>query len=549
MPEIANLDVSNIAVTPVRPSVLRQYLENYDNQTVAKLLFDGFNKGFKLQYEGPRSPTVCKNLKSIELHQEDALALVMKEVHLGRIAGPFPYKPFSNLRISPVGLIPKKDGSWRLIHHLSYPEGGSINDFIDHKYCTVNYTSFDTALEMLEKLGTGALIARLDIKSAFRLLPIHPSDFELLGYKIGENYFVDKCLPFGCSISCSLFEKFSTFLEWELRRRSSSQNVVHYLDDFLVAGRANTSDCVALMDCYISLCSEIGVPLANEKTIGPTTVLTFLGLQIDTNKMIVQIPDEKLNKLRIALIETLQKTKVTLKELQSLTGLLSFCSKAIPSARAFNRRFYDAMIRLRKHYHRIRVNLEMKSDIRVWLQFLDSFNGCSYYNMGEWQTDDSITLFTDSAGGSDLGCGAIYQTHWAFMSWPREWVKKPFMKNVTFLELVPIVLAFHIWASKLKDKKIILNTDNQGLVPILNKKTCKSKKVMYLVRSLVLLTMTYNIQFKAVHFPGKLNQIADSISRQQWSRFRRLCPQADSNPVPIPESFHLLLSSPELMKS
>ena len=89
--------------------------------------------------------------------------------------------------------------------------------------------------------------------------------------------------------------------------------------------------------------------------------------------------------------------------------------------------------------------------------------------MGEWQTDNSITLFRDSAGGSDLGCGAIYQTHWAFISWPCEWVKKHFMKNVTFLESVPIVLAFHIWVSKLKDKKIILNTDNRGLILILNK--------------------------------------------------------------------------------
>ena len=59
---------------------------------------------------------------------------------------------------------------------------------------------------MLPNLGPGAQIARLDIKSAFRLLPIHKSDFELLGFKIQ-----DKCLPFGCSVSCAKFEKFSTF--------------------------------------------------------------------------------------------------------------------------------------------------------------------------------------------------------------------------------------------------------------------------------------------------------------------------------------------------
>lgn len=39
---------------------------------------------------------------------------------------------------------------------------------------------------MLEKLCSGALMARLDDKSAFRLLPVHPSDFQLLGYKIND---------------------------------------------------------------------------------------------------------------------------------------------------------------------------------------------------------------------------------------------------------------------------------------------------------------------------------------------------------------------------
>ena len=240
---------------------------------------------------------MCKNLKSIDQHEQAAIDLVLKEVELGRIAGPFPYKPLHNLRISPVGLIPKNDGSWRLIHHLSYPYGASFNDFIDTKYCSVNYTSFDTALNMFSRLGRGALASRLDIKSAFRLLPIHPSDFELLGYKICDYYFADKCLPFGCSISCSLFEKFASFLEWELKRRSSSSNIAHYLDDFLVAGEANTGQCRALMDCYISMCDEIGVPLAHEKTIGPASCLIFLGLQIDTNEIMVKIPDEKLKKV------------------------------------------------------------------------------------------------------------------------------------------------------------------------------------------------------------------------------------------------------------
>ena len=65
-------------------------------------------------------------------------------------------------------------------------------------------------------LGKGALIGKKDIKSAFRLLPIYPGDFDLLGFKIGSNYYIDNCLPMGCSISCSTFELLNiyTLVSW-----------------------------------------------------------------------------------------------------------------------------------------------------------------------------------------------------------------------------------------------------------------------------------------------------------------------------------------------
>ena len=68
--------------------------------------------------------------------------------------------------------------------------------------------------QLLTKIGKGTLIGKKDIKSAFQLLPCHPGDFYLLGFEIGSNYYIDKCLPIGCSISCKTFEQFSTFIHW-----------------------------------------------------------------------------------------------------------------------------------------------------------------------------------------------------------------------------------------------------------------------------------------------------------------------------------------------
>ncbi|KAK3104130.1 hypothetical protein FSP39_024643 [Pinctada imbricata] len=468
----------------------------------------------------------------------------MKEVRLGRLAGPFLFKPFENLLVSPVGLIPKKDGTWRLIHHLSFPPGHSVNDHIDNIHCTVKYTSFDEALEMITEVGTGAVIARLDIKSAFRLIPIHPSDFSLLGYKIAQYYFVDKCLPFGCAISCALFEKFANFLEWELKRRAKSDSVVHYLDDFLIAG-SDFDKCVTFMNCYRSLCSDLGVPLAEEKTLGPATRINFLGLEIDTLEMMVRIPADKLDKLRQQLVKMLGCKKTTLLDLQSLTGLLNFCSKAIPSARAFIRRFYNAMQGMTNPHHHVRISAEMREDIKMLLFFLDQFNGTYLFNELKWVDSDDLELYTDSAGGINLGCAAIFGTHWVFFKWPSKWKNCPIMRDITFLELVPIFLAFLIWSNEFKYKRIVLHTDNKGLIPILNRKTSKSKRVMGLVRPLVLCSMLCGIYFKAIHIEGKSNIVADALSRQQMDRFRMSLPNADESPAPIPESFLQTLSKIE----
>ena len=90
--------------------------------------------------------------------------------------------PISNLRISPIGVVLKGNNSgWRLITHLSFPNHNSVNDFIDPNETSVQYTLFDQVVQIIAKYGKGAAIAKCDIKSAFRLLPIYPGDFDLLG--------------------------------------------------------------------------------------------------------------------------------------------------------------------------------------------------------------------------------------------------------------------------------------------------------------------------------------------------------------------------------
>ena len=103
-------------------------------------------------------------------------ANLAKEIVAGRIVGPFSNPPFLNFRVSPLGVVPKKiPGEFRLIHHSSFPRGASINDGISPEYTTVSYSRVDDAITIIKKLGGGCFLAKADIKSAFRIIPIRPA--------------------------------------------------------------------------------------------------------------------------------------------------------------------------------------------------------------------------------------------------------------------------------------------------------------------------------------------------------------------------------------
>ncbi|XP_061191718.1 uncharacterized protein LOC133199935 [Saccostrea echinata] len=179
-PVPSNTNVYTLCNTPIKITPLQTFLETYKEK---EFLINGFQFGFQLQYNGPRRPREAKNLKSAYQHPEIVQQKINKELGLKRIGGPFQHPPFPTLQISPLGLVPKKDGDFRLIHHLSYPENDSINYYIDQSACSVHYSHIDDAAGMIALMGKGTLLAKSDIKSAFRLIPVAPSDFDLLGFK------------------------------------------------------------------------------------------------------------------------------------------------------------------------------------------------------------------------------------------------------------------------------------------------------------------------------------------------------------------------------
>ncbi|XP_075203963.1 uncharacterized protein LOC142310334 isoform X1 [Anomaloglossus baeobatrachus] len=323
--------------TPVKVEEMGPWLDQYPNKSAAACLRVGFTYGFFIPFVFSSCPMFSRNLKSAVQYPQVVADKIAKEVALGRLMGPFSSPPFSNLRVSPIGVVPKKEpNTYRLIHHLSFPRGSSVNDGIAKDEVSVSYVSFDRAVALLREAGEGAYMAKSDVESAFRLLPVHPDCYHLLGCHFGDAFYYDTCLPMGCSISCFYFELFSTFLEWAARYEAGSRAIIHYLDDFLFVAQ-DSSRCSYLLNSFCSLMQRLGVPLSSEKTVGPARCLTFLGIELDSVQMVFRLPPDKISKLLGLVKGFLAVSKVTLKQMQSLLGMLVFACRVMPMGRVFSR--------------------------------------------------------------------------------------------------------------------------------------------------------------------------------------------------------------------
>lgn len=392
-----------------------------------------------------------------------------------------------------------------------------MNDGISSEFTSVSYATVEDAIHIIRTVGHGCFMAKTDIKNAFRIIPIQPQDYNLLGICGRGVYYYDRCMPMGCSSSYKTFEIFSSAIEWIAQKKLHIDHILHLLDDFLIVS-PSPDLCKQQLDLFLMLCQYLGIPMAPEKTIGPSSTISFAGIELDSVLMEARLPPDKLVKCQDLISGFLRRRKVTLQEIQSLTGLLNFACTVVVPGRAFLRRLIDLTIGLRRPHFLIRLTQEVKADLKVWQQFLSGFNGRSFFLSVDWANSHHLKLYTDASGA--IGFGAVFGGHWCYGEWPASWRHR----NIAFLEFYPIVLSLHLWGHTIKNQRVLFFTDNEALVHVINKQTCRDKDLMFFVRKLVLVCLNYNICFKAKHVPGLQNKLADSLSRLQLQIFKQLAP-------------------------
>ena len=422
--------------TPVNAKRLQRALQGYDPAETT-FLVDGFIHGFHINYFG--TPT-------------------LSALHNHRIAGPFSSPPFPNFQSSPLRVVPKKEpNAFRLIHDLSYTLGNSTNEGIPKEFSTVTYETLDHVLSLLSQFGRGALIGKTDIEDAFRSIPIHPSCYHLFGFTWDSSFFYDRCLPMGCSESCRIFERLSCALQWILHSRGNVA-VSHILDDFIFMGPPDSPTCLHDLNRFLHLAHELSIPIKQEKTCLPSTVITVHGIELDTVHWQARLPADKLQKLKDAIADMRKRRSVTLLRLHRAIGLLSWASRVISPGRCFIRRLINLCIGISRPNHHIRLTADVRANLAAWHCFLSSFNGVTMFIDSTWISSDSIQLYSDAA--STQGFAAVLGPRWFNGKFPEIWQDY----NIAVLELYPIVAALELCGQSFANHSVLFLTDNQAVV-------------------------------------------------------------------------------------
>ena len=267
------------------------------------------------------------------------------------------------------------------------------------------------------------------------------------------------------------------------------------------------------------MCEEISIPVVLEKTFWGTTLLVFLGLLLDTEKQLVCIPTDKIEKALGYIEFFLNKKKATVLQFQKLCGSLNFLCRCLIPGRALLRRLYVTGNSELKQHHHIRINKEHKLDLETWKYFL-TVPEVFYRGFIQPKIEDAETLdmFSDTSRNFELGFGAFCGPEWTYGQWDKDFceVNQP---SIKYLELYAVAIGVLNWLKLFKDRKIILFCDNEAVVSMINNSTSKCKNCMILIRMIVLEGLTCNTRVFSRYVPSKKNGKANALSRLQLDRF------------------------------
>ena len=479
--------------------VWEKYLGEYWDTQLKYLIRYGFpldfNKNTQLSYK-------LGNHGSGNKYPTDIEAYLAEESEHNAILGPFQTPPIPDLHVSPF-MTREKPGAphRRVIVDLSFPAGESVNAGVDSdQYLGSKFLltlpTIDTITNKLVKLGKGALLYKIDISRAFRHVKIDPADYKYLGLHF-QDYFLDSCLPFGFRHGSAIFQRLSDAVRYIMSTKG--YKVTNYIDDII--GYAVKSQAEDSFHTLYNLLQELGFKISKNKLVTPTTKATCLGVELDTEKLTIAVPEEKLHEIRQECQEWLSKKTCNRRQLQSLLGKLLYVTKCVRASRPFLNRMLDTLRAAHKQ-EIIAINCEFKRDINWFNTFLPRFNGVAFFSHKPIHTHVELDA-------SLQGLGAMCGRQIYAIALPKGYQNY----NIVHLEMVNILVAVRTWAHQWQGRKVVIHCDNQAVVAVLGSGHTRDMTLAAIARNINMITAFRDIELITVHIEGKLNVVADTLSR------------------------------------
>jgi len=111
----------------------------------------------------------------------------------------------------------------------------SVNDGINISWCSLSYVQVEDAVQGVAAMDRGLFMTKVDIRWAYRVIPIHPADHDLLGVVWHRKLFINAVLLFGLRSTPKIFTAVADTAKWMIQQQKV-KFIIHYLNNFLSIG-------------------------------------------------------------------------------------------------------------------------------------------------------------------------------------------------------------------------------------------------------------------------------------------------------------------------
>lgn len=412
----------------------------------------------------------------------------------------------ANLVVNPVGAANKKDRGVILPEKRFYLDcSRHVNARLPHY--EMRLPGYDDALD---RLYPGAWLAKVDLSAAFLHVRIDRRYRRLLGFKWRDDFYRFTHMIFGLSTAPAIWQYAMDRVRDYLR--SLGLNVTVYLDDFLLIADSAEA-CRSQLETLFSELASLGLTVNHKKTLGPAQVIHYLGLEIDSTRMELRVPDYKLAQVRAQISEFrlahASTRSAPLRSVLSLTGRLGHIARAVRASRPFLRRLWNLCRGLDFGHHlrhrSVRLSPLIWRDLEWWESLLSHWNGSS-----RWINGADLVSFSDA---SNLGFGFHCGSNMRAGAWPRAARDR----HINWKELRAIELSCAEFGPLWAGRRVLFACDNKTAVDILNAGSSRNDALAECLRRIAMLAALYDFDFRAVHIPGAVNVLADALSRSVLS--------------------------------